>query len=620
MAELLVSGGLGAPNSLGTYLREALPDEYVVVTEPVLQRETYDAVVVGPGGLAVLEIVPDGDGTADKSRHKLSQREMAEHARRAAAALQAFTEDEFPALHPSVRYLCAVCEPDVDIVEWRAMEASGMSSETLAQTIISSEPPPDDALRDDEARESLGVALRDRQLTASEHAVKPFVFRSGNLLGVGKKSWTVRDAILYIDSHPDEGIYHLVNGTLERWLAAEGAQHLAQLAHDAMRQDKVDRRAALEIFLIGSGLVRRPKLSVRPGRVDLGYVLDGETAAHVVRLSKGRGRGYLFGKLSTSDSWLRVEPATFSGGPVEVLVSADTSNLPIGPDAQGAAIFVESSASEAPVSIPVRFRVVAMPSPLIRTVPRPLAGLTLTGLIGAGIGWLWALAGAPAPTSGIGVPFLGLVPAWAILVGLFWAVLGAVWGLFQPPAWPFRYAAGHLLVRTAIWAGALAAMAAILAGGWREGAAGGVLDLGVAPGLAALYAAAAAIIPGAAGEIAAGRAAKDPQAVQGRGGTLRTVIWGVAGVVLLLGAILLLPRFVRPAWESPQTQGALQSGGRLAADGFDRLNARTNELVDQLYLRYYDRRAPASASTPAPARRATPAPGGQPAGSQGTTP
>ena len=56
MAELLPTGGWSVPGSLGVYLREMLPDEYVVVADPVVHGCAYDAIAVGPQGLAVMRV------------------------------------------------------------------------------------------------------------------------------------------------------------------------------------------------------------------------------------------------------------------------------------------------------------------------------------------------------------------------------------------------------------------------------------------------------------------------------------------------------------------------------------------------------------------------------------
>ena len=54
MAQLLVAGDATVPNALSAYLRETLPDDFIVVSDPAVQGCAADAIAVGPGGLTLI--------------------------------------------------------------------------------------------------------------------------------------------------------------------------------------------------------------------------------------------------------------------------------------------------------------------------------------------------------------------------------------------------------------------------------------------------------------------------------------------------------------------------------------------------------------------------------------
>ena len=233
--------------------------------------------------------------------------------------------------------------------------------------------------------------------SATQRAPKPFVFRSGGLFGSGTKVRTIRAAVKYMDRHPDDGIYHLRNGTLAQWLEDQEADELAGLARRVATERQTDPRVPLETFLIGTGLVRRPRLALHPRKVRMGYILAGQSSSCDLQVKKGRGRGYLFGRLHSTVPWLSLDPIALSGRPLKVRVGVTTETLPISKAPQEAQITVESNATEEPVAVPVRFRVMGMPSQLNRYLLRPLAGLLAGGFIGAVLGWLLGLSGVGLP-------------------------------------------------------------------------------------------------------------------------------------------------------------------------------------------------------------------------------
>lgn len=636
MAELLPTGGWSVPGSLGVYLREMLPDEYVVVADPVVHGCAYDAIAVGPQGLAVMRVkAREREGTTNGSaaigggEHRgngHSKIPSSPPSGPPLGPLQAFLSEEFPALHLTMRYIVAERDPEADLPTWRVAAVDANAVDTLAEAITLSDQPPDPALADEMAREELAVALRDRQLTVGQRAAKPFVFRSGGLLGASVKAWTVRDVVAHMDRHPSDGIFHLCNGTLEQWLQEEGAPHLARLAHQAVIEGKNDRRRALEIFLIGTGLVARPRLALHPKQMNLGYILDGTSASEVLRIRRGRGRGYLYGKLAAGERWLHLSSKDFSANAADVVVTVDTTPLLIGPESYRADVLVTSSAGAEPAPMPVRFRVVAMPSSFNRRLLRPLVGLLLAGLLGAVIGWLFARSSTVSvlalslPALSVPVvsvsewPLLRALPSmdllWVAPVALLWAILGAARGATQPPAWPIHFAVYRWLRRTAKWAAALVIIAALATWGW-----GRSLGVDVTRSfylVAALCGLAAAALPSTIGEIQSSRSLRNPILLTGGGRAIGSAIRGAAGILLLL-VMLSAPRFLIPAIGSPQAHEALQTAQGWGATGLERMSATIDDLFNQFTLRYYDRRAPAEPAA-APASPETPLPvaGGKP--------
>jgi hypothetical protein len=64
----------------------------------------------------------------------------------------------------------------------------------------------------------------------------------------------------------------------------------------------------LEKLLIGTGLVRCPRLFLWRKAMTLRYILARQQAECLLRVRKGRGRGYLFGVLHSSQPWIRRWP------------------------------------------------------------------------------------------------------------------------------------------------------------------------------------------------------------------------------------------------------------------------------------------------------------------------
>ncbi len=433
----------------------------------------------------------------------------------------------------------------------------------------------------------------DTGLAGTQHSNEPFVFRSGGLFHSGKQVKSIRAAIKHMDRYPEDGIYHLRNGTLAQWLDDQGAEDLAKLAREVVRKRETDPRVTLETFLIGTGLVRRPRLSLRPKAMALPYILSGQKAECLLRVRKGHGRGYLFGNLHTNQPWLRVEPARFSGKPLESVISVSTEALPISNTPHSGTILVESSAAEQPVPVPVRFRVVGVPSNFHRYAVRPLISLLLAGIVGCILGALMGISGIGFPMQPLKLLSLNVtaVGVWAVLVGLVWGIFGAVLGFAQPLAWPVWYANGRWLLRTVIWAATLTALVAIGLIAWRVAYPHGHLPFYAASRVAIwLPALALSIFPAALGELWSFRSTRGSTILPRQQPLLRpgllVLIAAILGIALVLGI-----RFIGPAWNRVDFERTVRSAQSIIDEQWVQFEGSMNGLVDDLTIRFYDRRA-----------------------------
>jgi hypothetical protein len=602
MAELLHAKEWFEPSPLGFFLRETLPDGYFVVADPTVLDVAMDAVVIGPQGLVVL-YARDWEGQIRPARlgpwrgvlpsgRKVRHPNPADDVRQAGGALQTFLEDEFQTLRAPVSHMVVLTSPEASLSANGKGKLQVVTEHTIGPA-LTAEPPERGDMLERAIREDIAVALRDRRFTRSQRASKPFVFRSGGAFGSGRKAWTLQEVAEHMDRHPDDGIFHLRNGTLAQWLTEEGAEHLASLAVEATRSIDTDPRVPLERFLVESGLVPRPELTVLPGRLRMGYVLAGESCTSHVRL-KAKGRGYPFGKLRTSDPWLRVDPKTFSGVPFEAVVTADTQTLSISRTPWKAEVLVVSNASEEPLTIPVRVRVVGQPSRLDRVLYRPLAGALYAALLGAGIGWTigrWAFPEASS-SAVVGSAATSSTFFWAFLVGLVWAVMGWIRGRNQPLAWPPAYSYGSWIVRTLAWAAAFSVLA--LVGQWASRQLASSASASFAGGSGASvvsFATALAVIPATAGEVrSAQRAEGTPPPPTGR--LLRpALVMTVAGLVLAL-VLVVGGHLLRPAVEDVDVSGTVTTSQDWLTERWMRLEQVADGLINDLVVYYHERQRP----------------------------
>jgi len=584
---------------LSGQLSDALGEDHYVIAEPCVRRHDFDVIVASPEGLFVLqakdwegEVIPSRKGNWRERRkdgHESIHPNPAIEAKHAERALRAFLADAFPDLKPMIRHFVVFTDP-YTLLSGDSTNPPVVAMDDIAETLMTLRAPPGADLHDAEDRRALAHALSAGRLGITERANQPFAFRSGGLLGTARKVWTIRDAVRHMDRHPQDGITHLRNYTLARWLDEQGAPDIADLAREAVHEHPSDVRAALECFLIGTGVVRRPSLVVRPRCVDFGYVLAGQVGWAPLTIRKGRGRGYLYGTVEAREHWLRVEPSAIQRGVLEATVSADTETLLIDPKALRTSLVVECNASEEPVHVPARLRIMPLPSRWDRVLVRPLFGALLAGLIGAAIGWFAGHAGLAVPTFSL---LEGFGEAsrwfWAVVVGIPWLALGALRGVFQTPAWPLSYATVRWLVRTLFWMAVLCALAIVVIwSGEGLGIETGV-HLSETTRLAVLMlAAASSVLPATAGEIGSARAASEGEVHGLVRMAHRPALIGLVGVLLFVLAVSGVRAFdsVRRMYEG---SSFVEQAQAWLTEHWAAWEAEARDFLDTLYVRYYDR-------------------------------
>ena len=602
---------------LGDHLSRTLPDDFVWVAGPIVHGRELDAVVVGRRGLFVLH-ARDWEGSIRpaqrgawvaelESGERLQLRHPARDIGRAGKDVAAFLRDEFPGISPDVRHVVVLTDPQATLSAGAQSTPTVAPIAAIAQLIVALEDECSADPLDAETQSLLASGLAEGRFTSSQRASQPFMFRTGGLFGTGRKAWTIRAVVSHFDRRPEDGVHHLRNGTLARWLLEQGAPSLAELARAVMQKHVGDPYAAVEAFLIGSGLVVRPRLSVRPDRVDLGNVLSGDTCGFPLRVSRAGKHHYLRCTVKTRDPWLGVEPSILSGQTMQTLVVARTDALHINRAPYETSISVQSSVSDEAVEVPIRLRVVGKLSPLNRYIARPLAGALVGGLMGAGVGAALGQCGIPAP-SWFAIPALGSTTpsvAFAILVGLFWAALGATLGYAQPVTWPTPHALGRWVRRVAVWGATLSLVAG--AGLWFSKQLSDQFGLALSsPPLSAaiLSALAAAMLPAAVHEIQTGRREREGPIDSSVRMQLRPLVAGFACAALM---VLLVAggRVLEPVLDPLDVQdSALLSGGWVSQQ-WEQFEGSVNGLLDQLLIRYYDTRAPSAPTPTIPARSGT---------------
>lgn len=598
MAELLVANGMPSGNALAAYLGTALTEDYVVVSEPDVRGQPMDVVVVGPGGLCVLhakdwqgEVMPSQRGAWSErlpDGRQIAHPHPGKETAAATRALRAFLADaQWPANMP-IRHVVVFTDGGTTVSGAGVAGIDVVHMDDVLGTVMASEAAPADSLANGEDRLALADALAEGRLGMNERTPDPFVFRTSGFLGLRRKVWTVREAIRHMDRNPEDGIAHLRNGTLVRWLEEHNAEHLAAAARQCMREHPNDMRAALEAFLVGFGQVARPRLNAFPRKIRLGYVLSGQSVRTELRLRRGRGRGYLYGRVEPRDNWVRVTPSGLERGVLLATVSAETESLLIQP--YRTAIDVVSSASEEPIPIPLHLQVMPQPSRVNRALLRPLSGALFAGILGILIGWAAARVGLAAPSLGP-LPPISAAVFWPAAVGLAWFVLGAIRGARQAPAWPITYALLRWFLRTLFWAVAIAGLAVLVL--WSGEQLAAQTDATIVRStylLVLTLALASAALPGTVGEVQSSRAASEGNLDSLSRLAQRPSMLGAMGLVLVLVAIVGVQAFdlARRAYLESPFVGQAQEW---IAENWVAWEEDLGDTVNGLLRRYYEERA-----------------------------
>ncbi len=600
MAELLIANGLLSGNALAANLSEALTGDYYVISEPRVRGQALDAIVVGPQGLIVLYALEwHGDVTLSQrgawSEHLADGRQVAHPgpAKVIAAstrALRAYLADEMANPDVEIRHIVVFTDRDVTISGEAPAGAQVLRSDDLMLTIVAEEGATPKGLPDAAVRRDLAEGLAEGRLGIHERTAQPFVFRSSGVLGLRRKVWTIDEAIRHMDRNADDGMAHLRNGTFVRWLEENNAQPLANTARQCMRGHPNDMHAALEEFLLATGLVARPRLLANPRKIRLGYVQAGQSVRCELRIRRGRGRGYLYGSVRPRETWLRVVPSTIERGSLLATVSAETEGLQIA--TYRTAIDVESSASAEPLAIPVYLRLTPTPSHVDRALVRPLVAGLAAGVLGAGVGMAATRIGAPTPYASFLAAY-GIAPAlfWPILAGVLWLLLGVVRGVRQAPAWPIPYALARWVGRTLFWAVALAGLATIvLVSGQQFAAEAGFRLMEGRQALVLALAVVAAALPATAGENQSAAAAQEGNLDNLSHLAQRpTMVAGVALVLLMVAVVGV--RIVDEARRTYVASPEVDRAEEWIAEHWGVWEKDLTDAVDRLFVRFYEERA-----------------------------
>ena len=593
-AEQVTMDSVALDNAVNAHL----DSDMRLISEIYLDGETLDWVIIAPEALFVLhprtwagQIRPAALGAwrerVDSGR-VVSHPSIRSVARRQTKALQTFIKSAFPGVELSVHHILLLTNPNAQTLVHGSTDPHLVKLADLRVELSSLTATATGSRLDADMRNALMDALEGRDEDIYQEAREPFTFRSGRWMGFGRRARSVPQAIRHMDRVPEDGIYHLRNGSLARWFEAQGATHLSDLAKQVLRGRQNDS-IMLESFLQGSGLVPRPKLSLDPPQPDFGYVCAGERTTMLWRIGKGRGRGYLHGQILSRTPWVEIHPETIDGS-ADVTITADSAGLSIAEQPVRGEIHLETNASSEPVSVPIRINVRPYPSAFERRVLRPLVGGLLGLLIGLVVG---AILDGTALGMGLlaeYAPLLAGLPLWILLMGLAWGVSGAVRGWHQRPAWPTWFASVRWLGRALVWMIGLAVLAQIayVLAMWLFPALG-PYDTPELANQVSLLAASMAFVPALLGEVRAAQyrgvqgAPNKAQAHQ-----RRRAMQAAAGVVALV-VVVAVVRFLAPDLTVTGMANDVSErlSGWVAAQ-----NQSLRGLRDDYYLRYYDRRAP----------------------------
>ncbi len=134
MAELLAAEGWVKSGSAGSYLRENLPDEYIVVADPRVSGQSLAAAVVGRGALFLVE-----DLNTDQPGEATSGPAPGADGHDTVHAAEEFLKDEFPSLKLFLMAVRSARDWAEGPVTWRVSEPAEWADQPLADAIVAAD-------------------------------------------------------------------------------------------------------------------------------------------------------------------------------------------------------------------------------------------------------------------------------------------------------------------------------------------------------------------------------------------------------------------------------------------------------------------------------------------------
>jgi hypothetical protein len=160
----------------------------------------------------------------------------------------------------------------------------------------------------------------DGTVLITQSGLNPFRFRGGAVAN------SLTELGAQVDNNWEDGKYHLYSGDFANWLSGIGRGDLSSTARNIVSKEQ-NKNIGLEKFLQSFGVDAPPSptLSISEssldfGRVDVNLISSGKYTRQFDITNTGRG--YLYGKITSSVSWLHLDKSSFNGNNITVTVTA----------------------------------------------------------------------------------------------------------------------------------------------------------------------------------------------------------------------------------------------------------------------------------------------------------
>ncbi|HIE29709.1 TPA: hypothetical protein EYP66_20765 [Candidatus Poribacteria bacterium] len=160
----------------------------------------------------------------------------------------------------------------------------------------------------------------DGAILTTQSGLNPFRFRHGAVAN------SLTELGAQVDSNWEDGKYHLYSGDFANWLSGIGRGDLSSIARNIVSQEK-NENIGVEKFLQSFGVDAPPlpkltanEASLDFGRVDVNLISSGKYTKQFSVANPGRG--YLYGNISSSVSWLQLDTSDFNGNNITVTATA----------------------------------------------------------------------------------------------------------------------------------------------------------------------------------------------------------------------------------------------------------------------------------------------------------